>query len=322
MLQTLWTWPRMIAIVVCLVLGLWIMLAAAIAFGTAAPLRPVHPRQIDLTELPALSRYTARDGAQLAYCVYPGNHEKVVVLIHGSGTESSVMNALAKTLQAAGATVYAPDLRGHGSSGRRGDIDYIGQLDDDLADLIATIRPEHANAALTLIGFSAGGAFTIRIAGGPHGDLFNRYIVISPAIVYPSPLARPNAGGWATPYLPRIVGLIILNKIGIHWFDGLDAIVFAIPPGNANLTGVYSFRLAMNLGSSDFFGALGRTKKPMALIAGGNDDQFYADRYAPTLQPAKRDLTVELVPGLDHVDMLMKPAALAALRRTFDAMPR
>src|ERR1700745_1539703 len=30
--------------------------------------------------------------------------------------------------------------------------DYIGQLDDDLADLIATIRPEHANAALTLIG--------------------------------------------------------------------------------------------------------------------------------------------------------------------------
>jgi hypothetical protein len=40
------------------------------------------------------------------------------------------------------------------------------------------------------------------------------------------------------------------------------------------------------------------------------------------LQPAKPDLTVELVPGLDHVDMLMKPAALAALRRTFDAMPR
>jgi non-heme chloroperoxidase len=45
------------------------------------------------------------------------------------------MNPLAKTLQAEGVTVYAPDLRGHGSSGRRGDIDYIGQLDDDLVDL-------------------------------------------------------------------------------------------------------------------------------------------------------------------------------------------
>jgi alpha-beta hydrolase superfamily lysophospholipase len=105
------------------------------------------------------------------YRVYPGNGEKVVVLIHGSGTESSVMNALAKTLLAAGITVYAPDLRGHGSSGRRGDIDYIGQLDDDLADLIATIRPEHANAALTLIGFSAGGAFTVRLRGASRRSL-------------------------------------------------------------------------------------------------------------------------------------------------------
>jgi pimeloyl-ACP methyl ester carboxylesterase len=106
------------------------------------------------------------------------------------------------------------------------------------------------------------------------------------------------------------------------WFDGLDAIVFAIPPGNQNLTGVYSFRLAINLGSNDYFAALQRTKKPMALIAGANDEHFYADRYAPLLRPAKPGLTVELVPGLDHVDMLMKPAALAALRRTLDAMPR
>jgi hypothetical protein len=40
------------------------------------------------------------------------------------------------------------------------------------------------------------------------------------------------------------------------------------------------------------------------------------------LRLAKPDRTVELVPGLDHVDMLMKPAAFATLRRTFDAMPR
>jgi hypothetical protein len=38
-------------------------------------------------------------------------------------------------------------------------------------------------------------------------------------------------------------------------------------------SGVYSIRLAMNLGSGDYFGSLQRTKKPMALIAGGNDDQ-------------------------------------------------
>jgi hypothetical protein len=146
MLQTLQRWPRAIVIVASILIA---TLGVTIAFGTAAPPRPVQPRQLDLTDLPALSRYTARDGTQIAYRAYPGGGEQVAVLIHGTGTESSVMNALAKTLRAAGATVYAPDLRGHGSSGRRGDIDCIGQLDDDLADLVATIRPAHAHATLT-----------------------------------------------------------------------------------------------------------------------------------------------------------------------------
>jgi hypothetical protein len=108
---------RMLAsIVAAVVLSLGIALTVAIAFGTALPPHPVQPRQIDLTELPPLSRYTARDGT-LAYRAYPGDGEEVAVLIHGSGTESSVMNALAKTLHTAGTTVYAPDLRGHGASG-------------------------------------------------------------------------------------------------------------------------------------------------------------------------------------------------------------
>ena len=67
--------------------------------------------------------------------------------------------------------------------GRRGDIDYIGQLDDDLADLVALIRRDKPAASLTLIGFSGGGAFTIRIAGGRYGALFDRFILIDPAIV-------------------------------------------------------------------------------------------------------------------------------------------
>jgi non-heme chloroperoxidase len=322
MIRSMGIGSRLAVIAACVVVVLVAALAVAIAFGTAAPHPPEHPRQIDLTGLPPLGRFAARDGTKLAYRAYPGGEKQVAVLIHGSGTESSVMNPLAKTLQATGATIYAPDLRGQGSSGRRGDIAYVGQLDDDLADLVAKIRAAHPRATMTLIGFSAGGAFTIRIAGGRYDGLFDRYIVIDPAIVYPSPLSRPNAGGWATPYVPRIVGLMVLNKIGIHWFDDLDAIVFAVPPGHPNLTGVWSYRLAMNLGSSDYVGELQRAKKPMALVAGASDDQFYTDRYASVLKPAKPDLTVELVPGLDHVDMLMKPAALAAVRRTFETMPR
>jgi pimeloyl-ACP methyl ester carboxylesterase len=293
----------------------------AIVFGTAAPPPPLPSRQLDRTGLPALSRYTARDGTALAYRAYPDSDRRVAILLHGSSTESSVMHAPAKILQEAGVTVYTLDVRGHGGSGRRGDINYIGQLDDDLTDFVAAIKPKTPNATFTLIGFSAGGAFTMRIAGGRYSDLFARYIVIAPALTYPAPVARPNAGGWATPYLPRIIGLIVLNQLGIHWFDGLDAVTFAIPPGNADLTGAYSFRLAMNFGTRDYLAELARTTQPMALLVGSEDEQFYADRYAPLLQPAKRDLAVELVPGLGHVDMIAKPAGLAALRRTFESMP-
>jgi pimeloyl-ACP methyl ester carboxylesterase len=296
-------------------------LAGAIVLGTATAPPSVRPRQIDLTGLPPLMHYAARDGSKLAYRLYPGRTEDVAILLHGTTTESSVMNAPAKALQSVGATVYAPDLRGHGSSGHRGDIDYIGQLDDDLADLVGTVHKDHPQARLTLIGFSGGGAFVLRIAGGHCGALFDRFILIDPAIVYPSPIARPGTGGWSRPYFPRIVGLMILNAVGIHAFDGLDTIVFAAPPNRPNLTKIYTWRLMMNLNSAGYLDELRNTKKPMALIAGAADDQFYADRYAPLMKPAKPDLQVTLVPGMDHVDMLMKPPALAALKKVYVSLP-
>jgi len=79
-----------------------------------------------------------------------------VVLIHGSSDDGAGIHPLAKALRDAGASVYVPVLRGHGNSGRVGDIDYIGQLEDDLADFVAVLRRLHPNASLSLIGFSSG----------------------------------------------------------------------------------------------------------------------------------------------------------------------
>ena len=43
-------------------------------------------------------------------------------------------------LAARGVETYAVDIRGHGASGTRGDIAYLGQLEDDMADLVGEIR--------------------------------------------------------------------------------------------------------------------------------------------------------------------------------------
>jgi pimeloyl-ACP methyl ester carboxylesterase len=83
-------------------------------------------------ELPAVQRVAARDGAPLAYRVYPARPDRAVVLVHGSSSASISMHTTAQALQAVGATVYSISLRGHGGSGTAiGDTSYRDQLDDD-----------------------------------------------------------------------------------------------------------------------------------------------------------------------------------------------
>lgn len=54
------------------------------------------------------------------------------------------------------AHVYTPDLRGHGiAPAKRGDIDYIKQYEDDLADLIKLTKTKHPNSKLIMGGHSS-----------------------------------------------------------------------------------------------------------------------------------------------------------------------
>ena len=101
-----------------------------IVLGTAPPPPPLGTvynavAAMPKTGLPELERYRARDGSQLAYRRYEGSDpDKVAILIHGSTGEGSNMHLMAETLLGTGTTVYTLDIRGHGQSGRRGDIDY------------------------------------------------------------------------------------------------------------------------------------------------------------------------------------------------------
>src|SRR5258705_6455202 len=109
-------------------------------------------------------------GKPLAYRFYPSQAGKVVLLLHGSAGSSASVHALAKGLARQGAAaVYALDVRGHGASGPRGDVKYIDQLDDDLADLSSWIRARHPGQALLLAGFPATGGLALRMAASPQG---------------------------------------------------------------------------------------------------------------------------------------------------------
>ncbi|MGH6979806.1 MAG: alpha/beta hydrolase [Stellaceae bacterium] len=277
---------------------------------------------VDFRDLPHVQTYAARDGARLGYRAYEGGGDQIVVMIHGSSDDGSGMHALAKAMRDAGASVYVPVLRGHYGSPRQGDIDYIGQLDDDLVDMVALLRASHPKAGLSLIGFSSGGGFVIRVIGGGGEKLFDRFILLSPALPPGAPTHRPNYGDWAAVAVPRVIALSLLNRIGVDQFNFLPIIAFATSPKIKSLTSWYSFSLAVNFAAPlrGYQSALSRSRKPVALLVGGSDELFYPEKFAPTLQPNRPDLNVAIVPGLGNIGMTVSPTGIAAIVKTWRDM--
>ena len=134
-----------------------------------------------------------------------------------------------------------------------------------------------------------------------------------------APTARGIANAWATPFLPRIIALAILNKLGIHALDYLPTLAFAIAPGNpGGLTGIYSFRLLQAFGTTDYAADLRNATSPITVLVGEKDDLFLAEQFAPTIQAARAEVPVLIVPDLGHIQMITDthavPAIVAAIR--------
>ena len=267
-------------------------------------------------EIPAVSQVTARDGAPLTYRIYPARADRAVVLVHGSSGTSFSMHKLAQALQAAGATVYSVSLRGHGGSGTtNGNSSYLGQLDDDLVDFVQAARLSDTKIHRTLMGFSSGGGFVLRTASGPNRALFDDYVAIAPYIAHDSPTGRPASGGWTRVAVPRIVALSILDGFGLPWFQDLPVVRFATAAkADDRRTPVYSFRLATGMQlDRDWRAAIGQIDRPTAVIIGADDELFQADRYTALFAGLNPRISVEVVPGLGHMDMIAQARACAAV---------
>jgi alpha-beta hydrolase superfamily lysophospholipase len=276
----------------------------------AAPLQQVSSR-----DYPTPRQFQARDGASLQYYAYPAEPDKVAVLVHGTAGPGTSMHPLAASLRAAGVTTYVLDIRGHGGSGRRGDIDYIGQIDDDLADFVHELGPAQSGVTRTLVGFSGGAGFTVRFAGGPNGLLFDRYVFLAP--IFPGALTwRPSAGGWINISVPRIATIVWLDRLGIHWFDGFPVISYAVSPDRLDVTASYSYRLLMNFGAGRRYETdLRNLRRPAMVFVGDADEQVVADQFTPLFQRLGVNIPVTIIQNMKHRDMIAAPETLQMVVR-------
>ena len=272
-------------------------------------------RAVDRSTMPGIERFHARDGTELAYRHYQPRSPttgQLAIVVHGSSESSIAVHALAKTLAERGVETFAPDMRGHGASGTRGDIAYLGQLEDDLSDFVGEIRKANPVAPLTLIGHSAGGGFALRVAGSPIQNLFVRTVLLAPYLGYDAPSSRQDAGGWASPDIPRFIGLTALRRLGIVCCESLPTIAFAVPPNASQiLASTYSYRLMRNFGSSrDYREDLAAAGKPVALFAGAADELMFPDRYRDAVG---QRAPVRLIDGVNHMGIVSDPAAVSVI---------
>jgi len=305
----------------------------AIALGLIVSQRPGKPSGeggLDFAALTGrepgepvpLQSFQARGGAQLSYRSYAsgGDDAPLLVFVHGSGWHGLGYDGLARAIAESGAAdVVLPDLRGHGENPeRRGDIDYIGQFEDDLADLIEIIRKP--GQKLVIGGHSSGGGLAIRFAGGKYGEMADGAVLLAPYLHYKAPTVRPNSGGWAHPLTRRIIGLVMLNNVGITALNGLPAIRFAFPqslldgPLGDTATAAYSFRLNTSYAPRDDYKADIAALPPFLLVAGSDDEAFVASEYEPVMSSANMNGRYEVIGGMSHLGVIDAPQAAEAIR--------
>ncbi len=270
----------------------------------------------DLIGLPDLQRFQARDGDWLSYRVYNTknsfNNNKILILLHGSSGHGEYLNYLARHLSGNDiCKVYVPNLRGHYLSGRhRGDCEYIGQIEDDIVDLINKFEKDNKN--IFLGGHSLGGGLAIRFAGSKYNDVIKGYVLLAPAIPNSAVLKNNNAGGWANLHKLRNIGLVIFNFFGITGLNSLPILDFNKPgltwTGKETLT--YSYRLMHSLMprifdlKKDFAGL----KNKFILLVGSEDEAGNPDKYSDVIRDAGD--AIRILPCLNHRDIIQDPEAV------------
>jgi alpha-beta hydrolase superfamily lysophospholipase len=250
-----------------------------------------------------------------AYRLYPATGNQAagsVVLVHGASASSRSMHAPAKAFAAAGFAAYAIDVRGHGASGSRGHIGYIGHLDRDLEDFVAQVRPP---APSTLVGFSAGGGFALRVAGSARQALFDSYLLLAPFVGQDAPTHRKSVGGLVSIGLPRLIAIHTLDAMGVRAFQ--DLVVTRYPTSDSaqsESTSAYSFALATNFRPPrDYVATIRAARQPVELIVGDADEAFDAAAYEPMLRELGQPWPVTRLPKVGHLPLIIDARAVAVI---------
>lgn len=270
-----------------------------------------------------------RDGTLIAAQAIVADSDLTIILLHGVLSSSAGLQKTARLLhETTGATVINLDLRGHGKSGGRpGDNDYIGQYEDDLADVVTIVRKESSakrpGMRIVLAGHAVGGGVVMRYAERTKLPPVEGYLLFAPDLGWESPTTRKEAPPQADPKpgpkpepfmkvdLGRIIKLKAMNAIGMTSSNNQVTLEFNVPKGFG--VSRYTYRSMMNFSPEDYRVAFAADKRPLLLLAGSKDEAFHAEQY-PGVIASRANGKAAIIEGGSHMSVLLHPATMNAVR--------
>ncbi|MCW5808329.1 MAG: lysophospholipase, partial [Deltaproteobacteria bacterium] len=250
---------------------------------------------------------TARDGTQLfgRHWAADGDAKAAFVIMHGLKDHSANYAALAKQLTAAGYSVHAFDLRGHGrSAGKRvapaSWMDYV----DDLDRFLTTVEQREPKKKVFLFGHSMGGAIAT-LTAERHEPKVAGLVLSAPAVQIDAPPLLIAATVMSGALSPKAPALNLANRD----FSSDPAVVKALgaDPLVSQPAGPARTAAGLVAGMREIWAHADRLTMPL-LALHGTKDRLTAPSGSRALVRAAggTDRTLKIYDGFFH-DLLHEP---------------
>jgi len=176
---------------------------------------------------------------------------------------------------------------------------------------------------LIMGGHSSGGGLAIRFAGSRYGQQADVYLLLTPYLTYKGPTIRPKSGGWAYPYTARIAGLVILNNVGIRWFNDLTVIEFNMPEEarDGTETLLYFYRLNTAYAPRNYKKDLSTITQPLLVVDGTADESFIVDQYEPVISQYT-EVQVRLLQSVTHMGMVVSTEVQPVVKEWLEGLSK
>ena len=290
----------------------------------AAVIDMTVPTAGENASIPRIENFEARDRSLIGYRHYRSKQPSRIklYLVHAETSDDLQFTALATTLASrlGLADVFTFDMRGHGQNPlHRGDVAYVGQPTDDLADLIRTTSAQ--GDVVVIGGHSSGAAVAARLAVAPGPIKIAGLLLLAPVLSPDFEANKADFDGWALPLKWRVAALKLQNAIGIHWSDQEVAVQYSVPkavwegPLGFSVTSDYTWRFVKSLQLPSSDGSdLASVRAPYLAVVGGDDEVIDAAKLEPAMKAFNERGETSVVPQETHFSIVNSQQTLAILQ--------